>query len=74
MDFTGVAAFVNLFVKILKFRNVNVTNEYNICVMCIGPTTRHARKLRIRGLKKHILDPSILNYNVKLCFFNLLKS
>ena len=31
MDFTGVACFadyVNLFVKILKFRNVNVTHEY----------------------------------------------
>ena len=36
MDFTGVASFHGLCelinIKILKFRNVNVTNEYIICI------------------------------------------
>ena len=39
--FTGAAAFpdyVNLFVKILKFTNVNVTNEY-ICIQLDTPGT-----------------------------------
>ena len=31
------ADYVNLFVKILKFRNVNVTNEYILCIQLDMP-------------------------------------